>query len=388
MFSNIRFSLAKSPEYDTIKSLIEKHNGSVVAPHEANIDMKLAASGSARIGLFHDQYDIRIKQGNRTSHSFTDRRYILDAIRMNKLPDKEQFVLGEDGASVQGQGSDTGKRSAKLPKKSGRTPFSRDDDEILIDILVRNAKHASGNALYKDLEAKNPRHTFHSWRDRAVKILLPKLQSNGELERRRAALNPGSRPTITPVASKTSPIKQQQQQPQIPTTINDSSSSDDEDFVDALQSLSPVCQKTPLSVPTEPIASKPLSFTPSKNSSSNSTLEFTNSSIFEHLSKVAPNSPTVKMNPVLSKFLKLNVPGVFGEGDSDGGSGGGGGKKRRMSGAEQLEEVCKEHRRRENGVGSGLARERKEGDDQEGGGNEEGEEENQQRKRVRVVDIE
>ncbi|KAI9352200.1 hypothetical protein BDR26DRAFT_328501 [Obelidium mucronatum] len=165
------FSLAKSPYYDTVKTAIEKHGGKIVAPHEPNIDMKLASADMARVG------------------GVCYSTFVFDAIREQRLPDKEKYLLTEGSRHVETTSSSSEVASKQqVAKKSGRTPFSKEDDDVLIDILVRNTTNTSGNALYKDLEQQNPRHTFHSWRDRAVKVLLPKLKQNGELERRRALL--------------------------------------------------------------------------------------------------------------------------------------------------------------------------------------------------------
>lgn len=53
-------------------------------------------------------------------------------------------------------------------------PFTDEDDQELLAWVTKKVKQGapiSGNAIYKELEAKNPRHTYHSWRDRWVRHL-------------------------------------------------------------------------------------------------------------------------------------------------------------------------------------------------------------------------
>jgi hypothetical protein len=60
------------------------------------------------------------------------------------------------------------------PKSRVHTPFTEEDDEELRAWVTKKANQGaplSGNAIYKELEAENPRHTFHSWRDRWVRHL-------------------------------------------------------------------------------------------------------------------------------------------------------------------------------------------------------------------------
>jgi hypothetical protein len=60
------------------------------------------------------------------------------------------------------------------PKSRVHTPFTEEDDKELRAWITEKGKQGaplSGNAIYKELEASNPRHTFHSWRDRWVRHL-------------------------------------------------------------------------------------------------------------------------------------------------------------------------------------------------------------------------
>lgn len=53
-------------------------------------------------------------------------------------------------------------------------PFTEEDDQELTAWVTSKAKQGapiSGNAIYQELEARNPRHTYHSWRDRWLRHL-------------------------------------------------------------------------------------------------------------------------------------------------------------------------------------------------------------------------
>jgi hypothetical protein len=60
------------------------------------------------------------------------------------------------------------------PKSRVHTLFTEEDDKELRAWITEKAKQGAplgGNAIYRELEARNPRHTFHSWRDRWVRHL-------------------------------------------------------------------------------------------------------------------------------------------------------------------------------------------------------------------------
>ncbi|KAJ3256456.1 hypothetical protein HDU77_003143 [Chytriomyces hyalinus] len=154
----LRFSIARTGKLrETYRTLIEQNGGVVCEPSEQNLFLRLGDQSVA-----HTRDDLYSCE------------YIQHAIKNNRLPDKEAFKLHP------------GPNAPALPSK-GRSVFSKEDDAILIDIFVKNKVHLNGNALYKDLCSKYPHHTFHSWRDRAVRHLLPKLLQSGQLERLRAA---------------------------------------------------------------------------------------------------------------------------------------------------------------------------------------------------------
>lgn len=64
--------------------------------------------------------------------------------------------------------------SHSKPPTKARVAFSEQDDREL-EAWVKQAEGRGvsllGNKIYQDLEARNPRHTYHSWRDRWIKVL-------------------------------------------------------------------------------------------------------------------------------------------------------------------------------------------------------------------------
>ncbi|KAL9029435.1 MAG: hypothetical protein Q9196_002329, partial [Gyalolechia fulgens] len=103
-------------------------------------------------------------------------QYIEFSTRNGVLEDLEKHAVGPSPGSIRTAGSTI------QPPKSGRTKFTAEDDQVLINWVhhvEQNGGATSGNEIYKQLEAKNPRHTWQSWRDRWVKSLrdLPRSTS-------------------------------------------------------------------------------------------------------------------------------------------------------------------------------------------------------------------
>ncbi|KAL8971174.1 MAG: hypothetical protein Q9183_001172 [Haloplaca sp. 2 TL-2023] len=95
-------------------------------------------------------------------------RYIETSVRNGVLEDLDQHAVGPPEGTVREAGSTI------QPSKSGRTQFTEEDDRMLVKWVLdmeRNGGSTRGNEIYKQLEAKNPRHTWQSWRDRWVKTL-------------------------------------------------------------------------------------------------------------------------------------------------------------------------------------------------------------------------
>ncbi|KAL8905048.1 MAG: hypothetical protein Q9207_002863 [Kuettlingeria erythrocarpa] len=117
-------------------------------------------------------WNVRRPQGSRGTrlmeldrYSYT---YIENSVRNGTLEDLEKHAAGPPIGTLRQVGS-----TIQLPKSS-RTKFTSDDDRILVNWVVgmeQSGGATSGNKIYKQLEAKNPRHTWQSWRDRWVKNL-------------------------------------------------------------------------------------------------------------------------------------------------------------------------------------------------------------------------
>ncbi|KAI4674336.1 uncharacterized protein J4E84_010574 [Alternaria hordeiaustralica] len=98
----------------------------------------------------------------------TSYEFIEKSIKEGELQDPEDYTAGPPSGEAREAGS------IHQPTKSGRTAYTAEEDRTLSK-WVRDAQSkgasVSGNELYKQLEAKYPRHTWQSWRDRWVKTL-------------------------------------------------------------------------------------------------------------------------------------------------------------------------------------------------------------------------
>ncbi|RDW85485.1 hypothetical protein BP5796_03810 [Coleophoma crateriformis] len=113
---------------------------------------------------------LRPKQAIAGSLSYT---FLENSLKSGELVDPDQHVIAvaEESKRPVGAGS-------SIPKRNTRTKFTKEDDEFLTKWVInaeRKGMPTRGNELYQDLAAKNPRHTFQSWRDRWIKILEPRL---------------------------------------------------------------------------------------------------------------------------------------------------------------------------------------------------------------------
>lgn len=64
--------------------------------------------------------------------------------------------------------------STQTQRSRVHIPFTDEDDQELTAWVTQKAKQGariSGNAIYQELQARNPRHTHHSWRDRWLRHL-------------------------------------------------------------------------------------------------------------------------------------------------------------------------------------------------------------------------
>jgi uncharacterized protein YifE (UPF0438 family) len=94
--------------------------------------------------------------------------FITESLKQGELQDSEKHLAGPPFGTARDAGS------VSRPAKSGRAAYTAEEDRILYK-WVRDCEEqgglASGNEIYKQLEAKHPRHTWQSWRDRYLKQL-------------------------------------------------------------------------------------------------------------------------------------------------------------------------------------------------------------------------
>ncbi|KAL8786656.1 MAG: hypothetical protein Q9213_002685 [Squamulea squamosa] len=151
LFQGARFWLSqKVPQRNRFIEEV-KANGGEVTPLEKEADVKIV--------------DHARKQQLPGTYSY---RYIEESVRNGALEDLEQYAVGPPVGTIRAIGS------VIQPAKSGRTKFTSDDDHQLVNWvnwIEQRGGATSGNEIYKQLEAKNPRHTWQSWRDRWVKTL-------------------------------------------------------------------------------------------------------------------------------------------------------------------------------------------------------------------------
>ncbi|TKX21287.1 putative TRF2-interacting telomeric protein [Elsinoe australis] len=109
-------------------------------------------------------------------------KFIEDAVRSGEIPTEDKY---RNGTSTSGP-SPRAVGGLSQPVKGTRTPFSAEDDQVLYQWVADYGSRGGsvrGNEIYKELERKNPRHTYQSWRDRYIKYLSnkppPTLAPNG-----------------------------------------------------------------------------------------------------------------------------------------------------------------------------------------------------------------
>ncbi|KAH7346285.1 hypothetical protein BKA65DRAFT_274014 [Rhexocercosporidium sp. MPI-PUGE-AT-0058] len=89
-------------------------------------------------------------------------KWIEQSIRNGRMEDIENHRAGPPHAQTREVGS-------AQPTKKTRTPFSADDDRILMQWVTRAERKGLpilGNAIYQQLAEKYPHHTWQSWLDR------------------------------------------------------------------------------------------------------------------------------------------------------------------------------------------------------------------------------
>lgn len=99
------------------------------------------------------------------THSY---KYVELSIRNGRLENLEDHVVGGTSRTDRPVGSVT------MAPKGGRNNYTEAEDQLLWNWLkpLEDAGAATaGNEIYKQLETRNPRHTYQSWRDRWLKYV-------------------------------------------------------------------------------------------------------------------------------------------------------------------------------------------------------------------------
>lgn len=151
--------------------------------------------------------------------------FIEAAIKNGELPSEDTHLAGRTKGTPRSVGS-------TIPGRYHRVPFSKEDD-IELYAWVKDAEEkgvaTKGMELYKQLEAMNPRHTGHSWRDRWVKILANRpatVLAGLEAARsdRASSVIPGPAtaaiPRATPSTGRSAAVRQTSTTPATPAQAN------------------------------------------------------------------------------------------------------------------------------------------------------------------------
>lgn len=59
----------------------------------------------------------------------------------------------------------------------GKVKFTKEDDELLLKYVEEAGKDKAGNKIYQALAEEYPHHSYHSWRDRYIRHLEPRLHA-------------------------------------------------------------------------------------------------------------------------------------------------------------------------------------------------------------------
>ncbi|KAF1953804.1 hypothetical protein CC80DRAFT_494384 [Byssothecium circinans] len=132
--------------------------------------LDLIKSNGGTVTMLEKKADYKIADHHRRDcpPGSTSYRFIEKSIKEGELQDPDDYRAG----LPVGTARDAGSRS--VPSKHARTKYTPDEDRILYkwvrDCEAQN-RLASGNEIYKQLEAQHPQHPWQSWRDRYLKQL-------------------------------------------------------------------------------------------------------------------------------------------------------------------------------------------------------------------------
>ncbi|CAH1755966.1 12521_t:CDS:2 [Entrophospora sp. SA101] len=136
------------PEKSTVERLIKDNGGKVVSrPNDARW---ILADPS--------------KPQNRTQRfKILSYKIIIDSIKKNKFQSISIYQI------------------VCTAKRTGRTEFTFQDDKFIENFLQTKSHDFHGKVIYEELEHLNDRHSWESWRKRAIEKVIPRLQKKGTL---------------------------------------------------------------------------------------------------------------------------------------------------------------------------------------------------------------
>lgn len=158
--------------------------------------------------------------------------YAENSIRKGRLEDLENYRIGPSAQRPMG--------ASHIPKKSTRTPYSREEDELLYDYVYKRELTAqakvSGNKIYQEFAEmastfsstrvftslmfhyQHPQHSWQSWRSRYLRELRGKFRSEVGVPRSEL-LHQKVSGVLTQVIAQPQPPEQDQTQPTVGGTL-------------------------------------------------------------------------------------------------------------------------------------------------------------------------
>ncbi|KAJ5928909.1 hypothetical protein N7466_007865 [Penicillium verhagenii] len=190
IFKNMKFWVsALVPRRVTLKEQIQNHGGTVALFEKRADSSVINIVDHLKKNLPADSYDIHqplkrnieLRNFRSVSYQFVER-----SVENGRLEDIEPYRIGPSDNRPVG--------AAHIPKKSTKTDYTLEDDQVLFDHMLPLELDGNapicGNKIYKSIEDKFPQHTWQSWRARYLKFLrgrprpggpkMPSLVSTGE----------------------------------------------------------------------------------------------------------------------------------------------------------------------------------------------------------------
>ncbi|KAL1838906.1 hypothetical protein VTJ49DRAFT_2070 [Mycothermus thermophilus] len=144
LFNGIKFWVSQRvPTRSTILDQI-KDNGGKVVPLETKADVLLADHAKKKDAPFHS----------------VSWRYITDSVKNGELANIDDYRIHHPTSNIS--------KSAQ-PARSTRTPFTEEDNRLLVTWVLKHHDKTAGNSIYVKLAELYSHHTWQSWRDRWVK---------------------------------------------------------------------------------------------------------------------------------------------------------------------------------------------------------------------------